>query len=316
MKKVVLIITSKQEKTTLWKDREEYISEFCKIVEGQLTNTNVRYTTYDDLLFTIQAGKAAIVDTRYQLDLSEVHFVHFRNWAYEPEEAATIAMYLRSYSIPFFNTEVEAAGAADKLSQMFFLCKAGVPVPETFYARRVLLLHMMQSGKLPDGFQWPLIMKTINGSRGDDNHLVSSVEQANDILSSTDVEKQFIVQNFIENDGDYRFLFIGLETSPLVFHRKGANGSHLNNTSKGGTGTFVELSSLPALYLKHAFRAAEILNREISGVDIVVDKKTGKDYVLEVNNTPALATGYGLEAKAQKFAQFLEAYTEEIEEEE
>ncbi len=50
MQKTVLIITSKSEKIVAWKERQQYIEEFCQNVEGLLKDTwRILYTTFDDL---------------------------------------------------------------------------------------------------------------------------------------------------------------------------------------------------------------------------------------------------------------------------
>lgn len=313
--KQVLIITSNSEKTVAWKEREAYVKEFCEELEQVLSKVRVRYTTYDDLQFSVIGGKAAIYDARNKQDLKNVHLVHFKNWQYETEEAPVAASYLKKHGVMFVNGEVDMPVAAGKLSQMFRLGENGVPVPDTFYARRRALLSMMQSRQLPEGIKLPFIMKATDASKGDDNHLINEFDQAVKVLQSADPQKQFVVQKFIANDGDYRFLFVGWDDAPLVFLRKGVEGSHLNNTSKGGSGTFVKPDSLPQEYLWNARKAAEVLKREIGGVDVIVDKQTGELYVLEVNGTPALATGYGTEVKLKRFAVYLQQALEQQEEE-
>ncbi len=314
--KTVLIITSSTEKIVAWKEREQYVTDFCEKVQAQLTKTKVRFTTYDRLEFSVRGGVAKIFDTKNDVDLKNVSMVQFKNWAFETEEAPVAAAYLKAHEVPFFNSEVDTPIASGKLSQMFRLGASGVPVPDTFYARKRHLLEIFAAKKLPEGFELPLIMKATQGSRGDDNYLVKTIAEAVEILENTDREKEFVLQNFVENDGDYRFLFLGLDELPIIFHRKGADGTHLNNTSKGGDSKTIKPSELPVEYMHHARKAAEVLNREIGGVDIIVDKRTQKPFVLEVNGTPALATGHHQEAKAAKFAEFVEQILELQEEEE
>ena len=152
-------------------------------------------------------------------------------------------------------------------------------------------------------FTFPCILKAVDGSKGDDNYLAKDHAQLTELLREhTNVN--FMVQNFIPNDGDLRLLFIGLDREPLVFSRVSDGSSHLNNTSKGGAGKFID-SGLDPHYLRDARKAAEVLNREIGGVDIIVNKETGKHYVLEVNTTPALATGYGGDRKVAAYTEFL-----------
>jgi hypothetical protein len=61
-------------------------------------------------------------------------------------------------------------------------------------------------------------------------------------------------------------------------------------------------NELPPELMRLAREAAIALRREIGGVDIIINSLTGQTYVLEVNGTPALATGYQVGLKTQRFA--------------
>lgn len=301
----ILIITSRAEQTAAWKERERYVQEFCQLVAEKLDNARVLYTTYTDLEYTVLGGKTNIHDIRNDLDLAEVTFVHFKNWEYNIHEAPVVAAYLQANNIAFHNTEILLPWAPGKLAQMVSLAGVGLPVPDTFYAPKKRLLERFESSDLPETFSYPLIMKANDGSRGDDNYLIYDAQEAITILKAAEDRKEFVLQTFIPNDGDFRLLFVGLEEDPLVFHRKGGEGTHLNNTSKGGAGTRVDLRDIPAEYLEYAHRAAAQLHRQIGGVDMLIDKETGKPYILEVNGTPALATGYGVVDKVDRFVAFV-----------
>jgi glutathione synthase/RimK-type ligase-like ATP-grasp enzyme len=306
MTRQFLVITSSRSVSTRWEKREAYVREFYAELEAKLEDVTVRYTTYDDITYLVQDGQVHIYDTRHQLDLKKVDIVHFKNWMFDSEPAATIARYLRQYGVKFFNSEVDAGLAWGKLSQMCYLALEGLPVPDTYFAKKAHLVKGFESQTLPEGFTLPLIIKADDGAKGNDNHLVATWEEALEVLQTAEPDKEFVVQTFLPNDGDYRFLFIGLDQEPLVFHRQAVGDSHLNNTSKGGQGTFIDPKSLPVGYFELARRAAQIVGREISGADLLVDKITQKVYVLEVNSTPALATGYGVERKNDRFAAFLQ----------
>lgn len=315
--KTFLVITSAKstDKDNAWEKREQYVQEFYGGLDALLKGISVAYTTYDDIVCQIKDGAVEIIDTRHNLNLGNVDIVHFKNWMFDNEEAAMIAFYLREHKVPFFNSEVDAGLAWGKISQMVRLAMGGVLVPNTFFAKKAKLITAFKDGQLPVDLSFPLIMKADGGAKGNDNYLVKDAEVAIAILTEASADKEFVLQEYHPNDGDYRFLFIGTDEPPLVFTRQAQDGSHLNNTSKGGKGDFVKIDTLPAEYLSIARQAASILRREISGVDILVNKETGQPYVLEVNSTPALATGYGVPTKMKKFATFLQQVLEEQEEE-
>lgn len=314
--KQFLVITSSRSVSTRWEKREAYVRDFYAALEAKLDDVKVRYTTYDDIDFLVQDGAVRIHDNKHDVDLKDVDIVHFKNWMFDYEEAATIAYYLKYHGVTFFNEEVGADLAWGKNAQMCRLAMQNLPVPDSYFAKKARLKQAFADNALPMGFEFPLILKADDGAKGNDNHLIASAEEALNVLNEAAEDKEFIVQTYHPNEGDYRYLFMGFDQDPLVFHRKGVEESHLNNTSRGGQGTFLDLTELPAEYLRIARQAAVILKRQISGVDLLVDLKTNKVYVLEVNSTPALATGYGIDRKNEKFAEFLASQLEVAEEEE
>lgn len=313
--KKVLIITSRSEKTVSWAERERFVAEFCQKVSAKLDNIKLIYTTYSDLVYTVKSGNTAIFDTRNKLDLAKVQLVHFKNWSHNTAEAPVIAAHLKANNILFFNSEVNIPIPPGKLAQMFLLASNKVPVPDTLYASRLKLKELFKNNKIHEGFNFPLILKANDGSKGNDNYLIKDSKEAVDILEAAEADKQFIVQNFVPNEGDYRYLFIGLDKKPLVIHRQSNDDNHLNNTSRGAEASFLDLSSLPKEYLQYASKAAELLGRQISGVDILVNKDNGKAYVLEANGTPAIATGFGMDEKVEHFTDFIESQLGNLEEE-
>lgn len=315
IQKKVLIITSNRSKTNDWAERERYVEEFYHNVEESLENTSVTYTTYNDITISVINNVVSMRDARHNLALEDLDLVHFKNWLFDNEHASLIAFYLKQKGVDFYNQEVDAGLAWGKISQMCRLAVGGVTVPDTFFVKKALLIQLLTESRLPSNFIFPLIMKADDGAKGDDNHLINTPEEAVGILRSAPSGKEYVIQNFLPNDGDYRFLFAGIDLPPLVFMRKAQEGTHLNNTSQGGSGSFVDVASLPKEYLVYARQAAQILKREISGVDILVDKSTRKPYVLEVNSTPAFATGYGVPQKQALFVNFIESHTALQEEE-
>lgn len=316
MSKKFLILTSRSSQSTSWKEREDYVRKFSHKLNEKLSGIEAVYSTYQDLEYTVLNGRISILDRLNERDLKDYDLVHFKNWRYEPQEAAIIALYLDWNGVTYFNSEVNSGFTTTKICQMILLAKNHVLVPNTFYAHKNRLIEIFTANKLPQGFSFPLIMKADDGSMGNDNFLLKSYSDALNILAKYHTtHKNFVLQNYIPNDGDYRLLYIGLDQPPLIFKRKAAAGSHLNNTSKGGQGEFVDGVDLTPQILNQAVKAAEVLKREIAGVDVIIDKSTNKAYVLEVNLTPALATGYGQDEKLDSFASFLDNVLETQEEE-
>ena len=106
-----------------------------------------------------------------------------------------------------------------------------------------------------------------------------------------------MLQEFIPNDGDYRILVAG--DNILGIERKAVEGSHLNNTSQGGSARLVSQDVLPEGMIADARRIARHLDMTIAGVDALIDKHTGEYYFLEVNSQPQLMSGAYVNQKEQ-----------------
>lgn len=294
----------------------DYVQRFCETVTEQSKNeVSLEYTTYNELDFSVVDGKISVYDHKNKRDLRNYSFVHFKNWTFEMEMAGVAARYLDERKVPYANTEVRYLPSLGKISQMFTMACEGIAVPDTLLASHERLMAMFTENTNQD-FKFPLIVKSNDASKGADNYLVKNIERLQEVLENNP-GMPFLVQNYIPNKGDLRILFIGTNNTPLVFKRTAsANGGHLNNTSQGGKGELLDYGELDISIKRDAHKAALVTRREISGVDVITDEKTGKYYILEVNATPALATGFGQKEKISKFLDFLSSEVELAEEEE
>jgi glutathione synthase/RimK-type ligase-like ATP-grasp enzyme len=114
-----------------------------------------------------------------------------------------------------------------------------------------------------------------------------------------------VVQEYLPNTCDYRVLIMG-NREPLQIKRTAVGGSHLNNTSQGGT---AELSDdLPTEILENAKKLAKVFQLDIGGIDVLQNQANGQYYFLEVNNQPQLVSGALPNQKMEVFQVFLDDY--------
>lgn len=181
-----------------------------------------------------------------------------------------------------------------KLSQAVLMYRAKIPFPKTVYLNKVGAVN------LQDKINFPCIIKDVSGSHGDNNFLVNSAEEARKlILENNNI--RFIAQDFIENDGDFRVLSCGNEE--LVIHRRSAAGAHLNNTSQGGNSEIVD--DLSEIIIKDCAKVMNVMGKQLAGIDVIIDSKTGKHFFLEVNFQPQIMTGAFTEEKQSFFLRAL-----------
>ncbi len=317
--KTVLILTSGKSKQGIdATERFEYVRKFCDAIEDQLSETRVVFTTYNDVEISVVDGNVSCFDIRNQLDFATVNIVHFKNWINDVEIAGTLARFFSMRGATIYNSEVRQTAARTKISQMVLFADSQLPVPDTFFAyKERLTVTLEDASSLPAGLSFPCIMKANDGAMGNDNYLIHDAAEAQEVLKKSPIKQEFVLQAYHPNDGDYRLLYVGLDELPLVFMRRANKKSkltHLNNTSKGGSGEFVDAAALPSEYLRIAKQAARITGREIGGVDILVDNISRQPYLLEVNQTPALATGFGVDEKIHRFAGLIDSYDDGEEE--
>jgi glutathione synthase/RimK-type ligase-like ATP-grasp enzyme len=203
------------------------------------------------------------------------------------------------------NTEALYTRSRTKLSQYVIAGLHGVHITPFVYSMNHahMIAHMQGQA-----WSYPLIVKSTMASRGHDNYLVHNAQELRDTLVDQP-QVPFIIQDFVPNDGDYRLLVMG-DSVRLALHRRSQTGSHLNNTSQGGTATIVNLADLRVEMLNDAVHIAKLLRREVTGVDMIVDAKSGEYYMLEANNMPQLSTGSMVTDKMHVFDSYIAEYFE------
>lgn len=284
-------------------DAEAFSAMVRDAAVEQGIDLQIQYTLYDDLLHYIDGEQSSIIDTKSGRDIASFDVVYQRRWGDMPEHALACAIYLRKKNIRVIDRESYSPGSRNKLTQAWRLWEASLPHPATVYANRDVAVDQIIATTSQWPIAWPLILKGVNATRGNDNYLVKSEDAMREKLA-LHPGVDFLVQAFVPNDGDYRVLVCG-STIELIMHRQAATDSHLNNTSQGGDARLVEDGVLPEQALADAVKAAQAFERDIAGVDLVFDKDTGQHYFFEVNRAPQIESGQFTHQKAAAIARAL-----------
>ena len=243
------------------------------------------YAFYDQLEHYIFAEGAAIrLPDGRSLDAFDA--VYQRRWSIMSVQAASVATFLSKKGVPFADSASANNRSSNKLVQHWRMWQHGLPFPNTVYIEPDYLADWL-ARHLADTFTLPCIMKSHQSQRGKDNYLVHTVEEAVQIATDNP-GVPFMVQEFIENDGDYRVLVCG-DAIGLVIRRTSADDTHKNNTSQGATAAIVPTSDLPAAVQAASLDIARIFGFEIAGVDVVFRNKSPQDFFFfEINNAPQI----------------------------
>lgn len=264
-------------------------------VQGSLKN----------LVFEIKNSELTIRETMTGRDLKDFKAVYIRRLKSKTQEKVTaLSIAAKAWGIDVINSENTNLQSFSKVTELVALSLAGLPVPDTIIAARPEVKSMLKNE------QWfldfPLIMKSANGSIGSHNFLVKNKKQLKELLNQPNYKDTvFVYQQMVPNDGDYRLLITGNKAG-VIIHRSAVEGDHRNNTSLGATALLKQESDFKPEVVRDAIAAAKAMHRELCGVDILIDKDTGKHYVLEVNKKTMLDEGSYIPEKMTAVAKFFE----------
>jgi glutathione synthase/RimK-type ligase-like ATP-grasp enzyme len=266
---------------------------------------DLRLSHYHDLLFDISTGSTTVIDTKNGLDLASVDCALMTNWfshaSVRKDIALTLGCFFHANKIPFFNTEALYIRSSSKLSQMIIAAQHGIRIPRTLFALSFDELANYAEAK----FSYPIIFKDAQGSRGNDNHLITTHEEAIALMPSHSETHPYIAQEYIDSGKeDYRIFVVGGKPQ-LGIKRIGSDYSHLTNTSAGASTELVKPESIGKEAMGFVNTMSELLHREVTGVDIMFDKDNNKPYFLEANPIPQIATGSNIEKKINALADAL-----------
>lgn len=282
--KVLFLFTSDSARKGL-ADPEALTSLVSRAAVDMGVDMDIYISYARSLSFLISNDKVKIRDHRNHMNLEEYDFVYFRKAGSAMQQMLTCALYLTDHDVPFYDTEIARTTSRNKLSQMYMLQRRSVPIPRTLFCRNNRRLARLISTRYADDFVFPLIAKATGGTRGDANYLVKSLEELKDLVVNE--KRHFIIQEFIPNDGDIRFFIAGGELYGSI-KRRSIDGSHLNNTSKGGSAELMSRNDFSRTVIADALHAARVFGRDCAGVDVILNKNNGVHYILEVNRAPQI----------------------------
>lgn len=274
---------------------EENLNRYEEFFQAAASkNVQVSHALLDDLIFDISPHKFSIYDSANKHELSEYQLIILRGkLRNELDLVFAISHYAFINKVKFFN-DYRNPRSISKLAQAVFFYTEIMAFPRTIYASKAQINKLISKGALP----LPFIYKSKLGAHGEDNFLIRSLDQLRKVKSNG-----MIAQRYIPNDGDYRILIVGDEH--LIIRRRASAGSHLNNTSKGGSAELVE--NFDDSIINDAMKLAKKANMVAAGVDVIVDQEDGSHYFLEINSQPQLMSGAFLAEKRKMTSKLLSA---------
>jgi gamma-F420-2:alpha-L-glutamate ligase len=191
-----------------------------------------------------------------------------------------VLRHFERQGVAMVNGSVAIEAVADKLQTLQLLSRAGLPIPKTILGKFPVDVDIVEREL---GF--PVVVKTLKGTRGNGVLLCNDRTQFNDIATLLDGARpgaDFIFQQYIagSHGRDVRLLVVDGKVIAAM-ERRSADGGFKSNISTGGQGFRF---SPPIEMIKLAVSVAEVLDLDVAGVDILFDADGYR--ICEANSSP------------------------------
>lgn len=236
---------------------------------------------YKDLEFIFMDKKVKILHK--DRDLKDFSFVWLSSSWDTRDLAYTIRLYLEQSGIPYTHVE---KGTSKITDQMAFVLD-GIQSPDTlFLGSRPIQKNLVLLKKVCG---YPLIIKDIKGCRGANSEYVPTEKDLLKKMKKLPKYKKYLFQKYIPNEYDWGVM---VANGKVVSGEKSypSGGEFRNNKCNGATEVYIDPKKIPLEVKQMAVNASNSLGLSWSRADIIIDKKTKKPYLLEVNRFPGIAS--------------------------
>ena len=215
-----------------------------------------------------------------------------------------IVSLLEKHSVCVVNSRETISVCADKYRTSLRLADYGVKQPVT---------HLIND---PDNSeqafenlntQYPIILKTLRGSKGVGVLFVESAKSLDSIVQlihKQDDDADLLLQEYIKTDYDARVLVLGGKVLSTM-KRPVIEGDFRSNVSQGSKPQKLELTELE---IEESLKAAKAVNGLWTAVDFIPSKNRTKEppFIIEVNSSPGTegmeeATGRNISKEILEF---------------
>ena len=247
---------------------EEGKKQGLEILLGHFTQMVLEVN--DGVMVTVGGQDVKCFDLVYVRSVGEYH-----------EEMTILAEYCKMHNIKLVERTLRD-GNVDrdhKSYEALKLLAEGLGYPKSFFGSAQQTLEYLRRNAT-----WPIVVKDTGGRRGRGAYLVRDIETVEKIYLGRS-KRNYLVQEYIENDGEYRVWVVGGKVIGAMHRPVRVGGFELVGIT--GKSTKIQLDTeMEAL----AIKAAEALEIDVAGIDMVKGLKDGKPYVLEVNRAGSFDT--------------------------
>lgn len=210
--------------------------------------------------------------------LENFDLIYFRAVGQYTEELNLVAQHALRARIPVIDRCYQH-GETEKDRKSFecqAIVEAGLPYPETFFGSHQAIVDFASKN-----WQFPLVVKRTDSRKGRETYLIKSRSKLKEFFKDKPPSQRFLVQRFIENDGDIRLFLAGGEVLGAI--KRGPKRLKFRLDKSTGKARIYKPSRE---MVRVAQKAAQVLGIDIAGVDLVIESSSGKPFILEVNRAP------------------------------
>jgi len=269
----ILVVSEKPDNNDLFHTAQRFVDE-CKKVD---------IPCY--VLFASEAkivdGKAFNADDKEGFEISRDDTIAIIRGSVASRDAGLdLVSQLEKLGICCINSRSTISMCADKYWTSLRLADASIPTPKTALVQSE---DTLQASLDIIGEEYPLILKTLRGSKGVGVIFIESKRQLSSLLQllwKQDETTEILLQSYIKSDFDVRVLVLGGKIQAAM-RREVIKGDFRSNVSQGAKVKKYKLSDEEITICLSADKA---VNGVWTAVDFI---KNGKDtFVLEVNSSP------------------------------
>lgn len=186
------------------------------------------------------------------------------------------AEYLESVGVKVLNSAKNIRICDDKALTYTKLIPHNISMPETLVSPFVF--HNKENVFKNIPFEFPYIIKEVNGSWGEQVYLIKNQNELSETLKK--ISSRFLVQEYLpEGNSDIRVITVGGKA--ICAMRRTNVNDFRSNAEQGGV---CEPCTPSDDVINLAENVSKILNLDFAGIDII--ENNGKVYLIEVNSNP------------------------------
>ena len=193
-----------------------------------------------------------------------------------------IIRHFERLGVFILNSSQSMETAKDKLATLQLLATNNIPIPKTMLAKFPINILVIEKE-----FTYPLIIKTITGSKGKGVFLIEDGDKLNDLATLMEISKDptinLILQEFVSSSRgrDIRIIVIGGRAIGAMLRTAKGNNFKANYSAGG----LVEPYDLNPAIEWLAIESSRLIGLDIAGVDILFDKDNNYR-ICEINSYP------------------------------